>query len=165
MRRVSLAIGFAVIALPACTFLSGVEQMELRDRDRASDAGDEGSAPGAALAPTAPIPFGPSPGDAGAAAPRTGATCGAEGSWTACELTDTFASCAERCAAKGLTCVESCCVYDELGHFAARTGMVYSVPGLSCDTDSVPNTSSAGLCSDPVLPLTTGVMDVRCCCR
>ncbi|MBX3224682.1 MAG: hypothetical protein KF795_29470 [Labilithrix sp.] len=160
--RASRVLGLAAIALAqACTYFSGVEELELGDRHAAADASVEGSAPGADAPPT----FGLGGDDAGADRAPAAAQCGAQGTWTSCETADTFATCAERCQAKGASCVESCCAYDELGDFAAKAGMVYATPGLTCDLGSVPSTSSSGLCNDPVLPLGAGVMDVRCCCR
>lgn len=159
MRRASFIAIASFALLQACTFFSGVEELELR---QSSASSPDAAATGDAGIPDLPgLVFGGS--DAGGAKPpNTGEVCGALGSWTACEI-PTALTCAEQCLAKGLSCVESCCAYDELGDYPAKVGMVYATAGLLCEIASVPSTSSAGLCSDPILPL--GGLDTRCCCR
>jgi hypothetical protein len=159
------ALIFATLATASCTFFSGVEELEVRNAAPSSPA-EAGATSDAETPRLLGSGSGGGKRDASAdAPPGTGATCGAAGSWTTCEVANTFATCAERCKARGLACVESCCAYDQQGDFPAKVGMVYAVPGMTCGMASIPSNSSWGLCSDPVLPLTQGVMDVRCCCR
>jgi hypothetical protein len=161
----------------ACTFFSGVEELELRSTTDPSspDAGPDSGAGSSGKSPSkdATSPFGQgqdagstsSSGTVGQPALPGPLVCGALGTWTSCELADTLATCAQRCQAKGLACVDNCCAYDSIGDYAAKVGMVYATPGLTCDLSSVPSSSSAGFCTDPVLPVGAGIMDVRCCCR
>lgn len=172
-----ISMGSAIAA--GCTFVSGVEELELRDPNPTlptsprSSSGDGGknvsSSPsfGGAGASSSSSSSGAPPRDAGPPRPTdwvdTGKQCGAEGSWTKCAQLATIATCASQCLAMGLTCVDSCCAQDTTPKmFAAKVGMVYAAAGLTCDSVAVPSNSSAGLCSDPILPLST---DIRCCCR
>lgn len=159
-------LGASLVAgAAACTVVSGVDEMELRKGASAQEpaAGSDGG-----------------PGDGGARSPfaldaaadqaspvtQSGpATCGAQGSWTACDPNPSLVTCAERCQQQGQTCVESCCAYDELGDFAAQAGMVYALLDLECSTKSVSSTSKGGACADPTLLTASGAAQVRCCCK
>lgn len=143
-----------------CTLVSGVEDMELRGGPTPTPFGggaDGGQTEGAATNP---------PGSS-APAPQTGlAVCGAEGSWTDCDPAPALTTCAARCVARGLTCVEDCCAYDSAGDFRAKAGLIYAVaPALECAQASVSASGSGGLCSDPTLLSAGGAAQVRCCCK
>ena len=184
--RSPLVIGGVTLIIAGCTFVSGVEELELRDPNQTATAPSSNDA---GKSVTTPPSFGGSSSsssssgsssgsgssssggatkDAGTV-PRptdwvdTGKQCGAQGSWTKCEQLATIATCATQCLAMGLTCVDSCCAQDTTPKmFAAKVGMVYAAAGLTCDSVAVPSNSSAGLCADPILPLST---EIRCCCR
>lgn len=167
MKTTSLLLAVCVASTFAgvgCTFFSGVEELELRSSSSPTDPSSDGGADGAA-SPRASRAPGAADGGSPAILQPGGQLCGAQGTWTACQVADSITTCADRCKAAGFTCVESCCAYDDLGDFAAKAGMVYATAGLTCELSSVPSTSSSGLCNDPVLPLAAGLMDVRCCCK
>lgn len=138
----------------ACTVLSGVDELEVRKVP--ADAGSTENGGGA-------NDGGPPSGGDGS---TPGGECGAQGKWSACELpADTSATCASRCAAKGLTCVESCCAYDADGvNFVAKAGLVYAT-GLTCELSSVPYNSYNNTCTALVDFILTTTFDIRCCCR
>ncbi len=150
MRVVILLLSASVVA---CTFLSGVESLEV-----GSDAAPEAGAPeggsfffrdGAAPTPEASTP--------------SANTCGAQGEWTEC-VADSLVSCATECSRRGKTCVESCCATDEQGQYPARVGAIWPVSlSSTCSEPSVDARTEKGfLCNDPMLPLG---LQVRCCCR
>lgn len=163
----TLVLGFATAA---CTVMSGVDEMELRTT--ASSATPEpNAAPDAALPnpflPDAGVPgfFDTSSGSPAPPTPDTGpATCGAEGSWRTCDATASVTTCAIQCAQQGYTCVDSCCVTDSLGDYAAAVGMVYALAS-ECSAKSIPSNATFGTCADPtIIPAGLGG-PVRCCCK
>ncbi len=140
-----------MLLLASCTFLSGVESLEvIRDASRDATAPDGGLE----LARDAAASDG--------GAPPSG-TCVAEGSWIDC-VPDAVGSCAAECGRRNLTCVDSCCAYDDNGEFAAKVGGLWPAEtATTCAGRSVDAYSRSGiLCGDPVPTL--GAL-VRCCCR
>lgn len=158
----ALALGASCVA---CTVLSGVEDMELRSRPTApapppANAGDGGPAN-----PSGDPQSGPT-GNTKPPAPTGPATCGAAGSWTDCDPSPTLTTCAARCTARGLTCVEDCCAYDSVGDYRAKAGLIYAIiPSLECSQTSVSGSGKGGLCTDPTLLAGAGGAEVRCCCK
>ena len=177
MRRVSVLV--VSLATAACTVMSGVDDMELRtgtsstsppppsaggpsksDSDHSPDASADGetnssggNTSGGSTSGAVPIATGP-------------ATCGAQGSWTACEATPSLDTCLMRCLQQGLTCVDSCCAYDTVGDYAAQVGMFYAVvPAAECSLKSVNASGKGGLCTDPTILTAGGAAEVRCCCK
>ena len=162
--------GFAVLSIgaasAACTLVSGVEDMELRRGTRATTPADD-SVDGGKPEGGSNSFVGGKDGTADPAHPTTGpTTCGAEGSWTACDPNPALTTCAARCAAQGFTCVESCCAYDSVGDYAAKVGMIYAVlPEFECTLTSVSSSGKGGLCADPTILTAGGAAQVRCCCK
>lgn len=147
MRRL-LGSALAALLLASCTFISGVESLEvIRDRD-ASASPDGGP---------------PSGRDAGSdAATLPSGTCVAEGSWIDC-VPDTAGTCAAECDRRNLTCVDSCCAYDGKGGAAKVGGLWPAETATTCTGRSVEAYSGGGLrCGDSVPA--SGAL-VRCCCR
>jgi hypothetical protein len=165
MARTSLTVLVLALTTAACTVVSGVDDMELRTSaspvapapsgDGGSGFTDPFSSGDAASPDTVPDispPVGTGP-----------ATCGSQGSWSACAVPPTLSTCATICAAKGFACVDSCCATDELGDFAAKVGSVY-VLASECSLNAITNQATFGLCADPIV-LPAGFGDVRCCCK
>jgi hypothetical protein len=165
---VGLALALAS-ATAACTVFSGVDDMELRSASSPASAApdaDGGTDGATAQRSDAPANEATPPGTSSGTAPSpsTGpVACGSQGSWTGCDVTATITTCAIECAAKGFTCVDSCCATDELGDFSAKVGMVYALAS-ECSVPSMPSNASFGLCADPSI-LPTGLGQIRCCCK
>lgn len=174
---IALCTAAIAFATAACTIVSGVDGMELRTSGATTVPAAAPSEAGAydPFAPDAARPEAStsSSSSAGGGSSSSGggggtgpATCGSQGSWTDCDMTVSLATCATRCAQQGLTCVESCCAYDNAGDFAAKAGMVYAVlPVVDCAVKSVSASSKGGLCADPTILTAGGAAQVRCCCK
>lgn len=154
----SCAILFATTA--ACTLVSGVEDYEIRrvvPAPTTTSPTDPAPAPSTKDAPQKlPTPTGPKSG------PQL---CGAEGTWMACEQPAILSTCAESCKAKGLTCVDNCCLEDSLGKYPAKMGMAFSLPELLCSVDAVVTNTTGGTCADPFGVANAAGMQARCCCK
>lgn len=171
VRTRSLASALLTAAIvgttAACTLVSGVEDYEVRRVVPASSS---------TTAPTDPPPAASSSG-AGAvtpvappSGPKSGPqVCGAQGTWMACEppAPSLVGTCADSCKAKGLTCVDDCCLEDSLGKYPAKTGMAFSLPDLLCSVDAVVTNTTGGLCADPTgtAAIMGNGVQVRCCCK
>jgi hypothetical protein len=165
MGRSSVTVLVLALTSAACTVVSGVDDMELRTS--ASPVAPAPSADGGS-AFTDPFASGDAatPGTSADIAPPVSAgpaTCGSQGSWSACTVPPTVASCSTICAAKGFACVDSCCATDELGDFAAKVGSVY-VLASECSLNAITNQATFGLCADPIV-LPAGFGELRCCCK
>src|SRR5262245_52584839 len=131
MRSSLILMAVLTLGTAACTFFSGVEELELRQgpppsssTSSTSDTSPTGDGGGFILPDGSFNPFG-SLGGGGSSSGSTGGggdagtttiigkpgspgpvVCGATGTWSACELPVTVTSCALECQAKGLSCVE-----------------------------------------------------------
>ena len=136
------------LGVASCTFLSGVESLELGTGvPEDGGAGSEGGS----------LP----PADGGAR--DGGATsCNAQGSWQECDG-DSVVDCRTACAARGRSCVESCCARDANGEFAASVGGIW--PATECAVRAVDANANAGKAIGCTAPIrATGAL-VMCCCR
>ena len=151
-RGLSSLLSAAALALGvvSCTFLSGVESLEVGTGVPA-DGGTESE--GGTLTPA----------DGGTRdGAASGGVCNALGSWQECDG-DSVVDCNAACAARGRSCVESCCARDANGEYAANIGGLW--PATVCAVRAVDaNTSGASAlrCGDPIRK--TGAL-VMCCCR
>jgi hypothetical protein len=169
----SLGATLAVVgSTGACTVVSGVDDMAIRVTVHAPAASPEG---GSAINPFAsePVDSGADarvpldPGDFVVSGPKT---CGAAGSWTACDVTASTATCAEQCAQRGRTCVEDCCAYDGSStlDYRAKVGLAYAVL-TECSIPSMSSSDTFGTCSTApsqvLIAVSNGIFETRCCCK
>lgn len=164
MRALGIVSSLAIVAMTsgACTVVSGVDDFEIKkvvDPPGASTSPNDPKAPPLANDKSTGVPSG-KPNTSGPA------LCGAQGSWQACEPppTTVLATCADSCRARGLACVDDCCLENN-GPHRYQAGSVYSMPQLLCSLDAPLSNTTGGLCNDPLFMSAMAGMQVRCCCK